>query len=115
MEKLTVRVDKNYWGDKYLFVFMPDGTKLPKQTELLISDKTSEKMLTVKFQYWHDIDNDAVHFSKGKYYFNGELIPGQKRTKKPIVVKVSPDSEDIFLKNLFYFIGQFSCTDFEFA
>ena len=115
MSKLTVKVDKNLRGDKYLFVFLPDGTRLPRQTELDISDKIEGKRLTVRFQYGKAIDNERVNFKRGKYYFDGQLIPGQERCRKPIVFAPYPNDTDLILKNVAYFIGQFSCTDFEFA
>lgn len=115
MNKLTVKVDSNTKGDRYLFVFLPDGTKLPRQTELSISDKTDGKRLSVKFQYGKGIDNERVTFKRGKYYFDGQVIPGQERARKPVVVTPYPDHLDIILKHTAYFVGQFSCTDFYLA
>jgi len=68
----------------------------------------------VKFQYGVVIDSPKVHFKRGKYYFNGNIIPGQKRSKKPVVVNPLPNDPDLFISKATYCIGQFSCTDFEY-
>ena len=115
MDKLIVKVDKNYRLEKYIFVFLPDGTKLPRQTDLSISDNTYGKALTVKFQYGPAFEDNKIEFKKGKYYFDGVLIPHQNRVKKPVVSKPFLSSLDFVESNIPYFIGQFSCTDFDLA
>lgn len=115
MDKLTVKVDSNTKGEKYIFVFLPDGTKLPRQTELSISDNTDGKALTVTFQYGPVFEDNRIEFKKGRYYFDGHLIPHQNKVRRPVIAKPFLSSLDFVESNISYFVGRFSCTDFDLA